>query len=93
VTRRVKAVSYPLFRDIQGGSSEAYNLESRRGRWVNVFARLKPGVTVERAQASLQPYFRLLIHREAFARRYFSGRSAVGRHFGFDDGPAAAPDV
>ena len=48
-----------------GARSETFNLESRRGRWVNVFARLKSGVTVDRAQASLQPYFRALIQKEA----------------------------
>jgi len=33
------------------------DLNSRRTRWVNVFGRLKPGVTLEQAKTALQPYF------------------------------------
>ncbi len=32
-------------------------MKDRRWRWVNAFGRLKPGVTKEQAQASLQPFF------------------------------------
>jgi predicted permease len=40
------------------------NVTNRRARWVNVFGRLKPGVTAEQAQARLQPYFRSIIEME-----------------------------
>jgi predicted permease len=40
------------------------NVTSRRARWVQVFGRLKPGVTVEQAQTRLQPYFRSIIAME-----------------------------
>ena len=33
------------------------DLNERRSRWVTAFGRLKPGVTVQQARASLQPYF------------------------------------
>ena len=33
------------------------DVDNRRSRWVNVFGRLKPGVTREQAKAALQPYF------------------------------------
>ncbi len=33
------------------------DLDNRRSRWANVFARMKPGVTAEQARAALQPYF------------------------------------
>jgi len=36
---------------------EMYSLENRRGRWVNVFARLKRGVSIKQAKAALQPLF------------------------------------
>jgi predicted permease len=48
------------------------NVTSRRARWVQVFGRLKPGVTAEQAQARLQPYFHSIIEMEvkepAFAK-------------------------
>jgi predicted permease len=47
-------------------------VDSRRDRWVNVFGRLKSGITAEQAQARLQPFFHSLIEMEvkepAFAR-------------------------
>jgi predicted permease len=39
-------------------------LTSRRNRWVNVFGRLKPGVTAEKAKASLQPYMHSMLEME-----------------------------
>ncbi len=54
------------------GAKFDYNLKSRRGRWVKVFGRLKPGVSLEQAKASLQPYFHSILQMEvqekAFAR-------------------------
>ena len=40
------------------------NLFNRRQRWVNVYGRLKPGVSVEQAKAGLQPLFHQIIQRE-----------------------------
>ncbi|MBI2680343.1 MAG: ABC transporter permease [Candidatus Solibacter usitatus] len=39
-------------------------MENRRWRWVNAFARLKPGVTMTQAQASLQPFFHGMLEME-----------------------------
>ncbi len=54
------------------GASFNYNLTARRGRWVNVYGRLKPGVTIKQAEAALQPYFHSMLNMEvqqaAFAR-------------------------
>jgi predicted permease len=36
----------------------------RRQRWVNVYGRLKPGMTIERAKAGLQPLFHQIIEWE-----------------------------
>ena len=48
------------------------DVENRRSRWANVFARLKPGVTSEQALAVLQPFFHGLLEQEvkeaAFSR-------------------------
>jgi predicted permease len=42
-----------------------FNAASRRSRWVQVFARLKPGYTVESARAPLQGLFRQVREYEA----------------------------
>ena len=57
------------------------SLDDRRFRWVQVFGRLKPGVTLVEAKASLQPIFHSILEMEvqqkefarasAFARRQF----------------------
>jgi predicted permease len=40
------------------------DMDNRRSRWVNVFGRLKPGVTLDQAKAVLQPYFHGLLEQE-----------------------------
>jgi predicted permease len=40
------------------------DIDNRRSRWVNVFGRLKPGVTREQALAAIQPYFHGLLEQE-----------------------------
>lgn len=42
-------------------------LENRRGRWLHVFGRLKPGMTMQQARAGLQPWFKSML--EADMRR------------------------
>ena len=42
----------------------ADDINNRRSRWVNAFGRLKPGVTTEQAQASLQPFFHGILEME-----------------------------
>ncbi|HXM14953.1 MAG TPA: ABC transporter permease, partial [Candidatus Eremiobacteraceae bacterium] len=39
-------------------------LTNRRNRWVNVFGRLKPGVSAQKAKASLQPYMHSMLEME-----------------------------
>jgi predicted permease len=39
-------------------------LKDRRSRWVNVFGRLRPGVTAARAKAALGPVFRHILETE-----------------------------
>jgi putative ABC transport system permease protein len=43
------------------------DVDNRRSRWVNVFGRLKPGVTLEQARAALQPFFHTIIGQEVLA--------------------------
>jgi predicted permease len=39
-------------------------LLDRRGRWLHVFGRLKPGITPEQAQAALQPWFKRMLETD-----------------------------
>ena len=48
------------------------DVDNRRSRWVNVFGRLKPGVTLEQAKAALQPYFHGILEQEVLDA-FFSG--------------------
>jgi predicted permease len=63
-------------------------LENRRQRWLNVFGRLREGVTPEQAQASVQPFYasrlQMEVQEAAFARasagdkeRFVKGTVAV----------------
>jgi predicted permease len=54
------------------------DMDNRRSRWVNVFARLQPGVTAERALAMLQPFFHGLLEQEVLAPA-FSGTTPYTR--------------
>jgi putative ABC transport system permease protein len=40
------------------------DVDNRRSRWANVFARMKPGVTIEQVKATLQPFFHGLLEEE-----------------------------
>ncbi len=40
------------------------DLGNRRSQWINIFARMKPGYTVESARASLQPLFTQILRDE-----------------------------
>ncbi|HEY3938799.1 MAG TPA: ABC transporter permease [Bryobacteraceae bacterium] len=48
------------------------DLNERRSRWVTAFGRLKPGVTIKEAKASIQPFFHQILEMEvqqkAFAK-------------------------
>ncbi len=52
------------------GASFSYNLKARRGRWVNVMGRMKPGVTEQQAKASLQPYFHSILEMEVQQKEF-----------------------
>ncbi len=47
-------------------------LNERRSRWVTAFGRLKPGVSIQQAKASIQPFFhqilRMEVQQKAFAK-------------------------
>ena len=45
-------------------------LNERRFRWVTAFGRLKPGVTVEQAKASIQPLFHQILQMEVQQKEF-----------------------
>ena len=45
-------------------SASFYDLTNRRGRWVNAYGRLKPGVSIQQAKAALAPLFHQMIEME-----------------------------
>lgn len=63
------------------GSSFSYNFTSRRGRWVNVFGRLKPDVTLERAKASLQPFFHQMLEMEVQQKEFARAAPETRKRF------------
>jgi predicted permease len=65
-------IRIPVMMKLQIDQLAFYNLTDRRGRWVNVYGRLKPGVTMEQAKAGLQPLMHQMLNMEvqqkAFAK-------------------------
>ena len=47
-----------------------YTLNNRRGRFAQVFGRLKPGVTLEQAKAGLQPLFHQILQMEVQQKEF-----------------------
>ena len=45
-------------------------LDDRRSRWVYVFGRLKPGLSVAQAQAGMQPLFKQILSMEVQAKEF-----------------------
>src|SRR5262252_1747819 len=60
---------------------EFSNLENRRSQWVGVFARLKPGITVPQAQASLAPLFKQIIEMEIEAPEFARASPSARQQF------------
>jgi predicted permease len=63
------------------GSSFSYNFKARRGRWINVFGRLKPGITLEQAKISLQPYFHQILQMEVEQKEFANAAAEVRQNF------------
>ena len=64
----------PLFND-------SLNFTNRRTRWVNVFGRLKPGVSRQQAQASLQPYFHSMLEMEVKEKAFNKAAAEIRTRF------------
>jgi predicted permease len=56
-------------------------LNNRRFRWTEVFGRLKPGMTREKAQAGLQPLFHQILDLEVQQKEFAKASPFVKREF------------
>jgi predicted permease len=56
-------------------------IDSRRFRWVQVFARLRGGVTREQARAALQPLYRSILQREVTDPAFASASANTKQQF------------
>jgi predicted permease len=75
----IVGVAAPGFAGVDiGGASDVYvplmmkaqmtptwnDLDNRKSRWVNIFARLKPGVTMEQADAGMQVLYKQILEQD-----------------------------
>jgi predicted permease len=58
------AIFVPMMMEVELMPLNKDMLTNRRNRWVNTFGRLKPGVTLEKAKASLQPFMHSMLEAE-----------------------------
>jgi predicted permease len=58
------AIFVPMMMQLEMLPGNKDMLTNRRNRWVNVFGRLKPGVSAQTAKASLQPYMHSMLEME-----------------------------
>jgi predicted permease len=61
--------------------SDFRRLNIDRFRWTEVFARLKPGMTMEKAQAGLQPLFHQILNREVTEKPFAKASPIVKQEF------------
>jgi predicted permease len=56
-------------------------LNTDRFRWIVVFGRLKPGITIQKAQAGLQPLFHQILNREVTEQPFAKASPVVKQEF------------
>jgi len=55
-----------------------YSLNDRRGRFAQVFGRLKPGMTLEAARAGLQPFYHQILQMEVQQKEFAKATEYTG---------------
>ena len=61
--------------------SDFSRLNNNRFRWTEVFGRLKPGTTMEKSQAGLQPLFHQILNREVTEKPFAKASPLVKQEF------------
>src|SRR5260370_31886384 len=74
-------VFIPIMMRAQAMPQTSLDFKNRRQRWVNVFGRLKPGVTAEQAKASLQPFFHGILEMEVKEAAFNNASAEVREKF------------
>src|SRR6185437_4206920 len=57
------------------------DLNERRSRWVTAFGRLKPGISVRQAKASIQPFFHQILQMEVKQKAFAKASPYMKRQF------------
>ena len=78
---RIAQVFVPIMMVSQTIPLSDLNFEDRRRRWVNAFARLKPGVTRQQAEASLQPFFHGILEMEVKEAAFHNASAEIREKF------------
>ena len=60
---------------------DSSRLNDRRFRWTETFGRLKPGITIEKAQAGLQPLFHQILNMEVQQKPFAKASPLVKQEF------------
>jgi predicted permease len=63
-------IRVPLVMKLQVDQLGFYDLKNRRGRWVNAYGRLKPGISMEQAKAGLQPLMHQMLEMEVLEKDF-----------------------
>ena len=61
--------------------NESFDFHNRRTRWVRAFGRLKPGVSRQQAEASLQPFFHSMLEMEVQQAAFNKASAEVRARF------------
>ncbi len=66
---------------MSGKITRFLDLNDRRSRWVTVFGRMKPGVTVKQAKASIQPFFHQILQMEVMQKEFAKAAPEMKKQF------------
>src|SRR5579872_4420500 len=78
---RAPQIRIPITMEDDLPRTDFRRLNQDRFRWAEVFARLKPGMSIEKAQAGLQPLFHQIINREVTEQPFAKASSIVKQEF------------
>ncbi len=78
---RSPQVRIPVMMKLQVDQLGFYDLKNRRNRWVNAYGRLRPGVTMEQAKASLQPLMHQTLDMEVLEKDFARADPEVKQAF------------
>jgi predicted permease len=78
---RAPQIRIPIAMKDQLPATEFPRLNNDRFRWAEVFGRLKPGMTMRKAQAGLQPLFHQILNREVTEKPFAKASPFVKKEF------------